>query len=610
MAPTNVTAYLAARVGSESHFIAARRESKMPNVAVGIYDHGAALSSGSVKGHMMDISLVGKDDVLVKAARFILACYSPVLEEVFYKGRECLHYHKSDDGVGLQLVVGFCSEEVLLAAVHHCFSGELPTEFSTTSPREQVVRNLAQLNHFAYMYKFSGLGEVTYKALRKLINARPVLSCAIFDELSYREGVGSIDSIKRYALDTMREMPMDTLLAGGVQWMREESVEAIMQDQDMDVDEFYMFKILNAWAFYNPKERVPVARQLSEHIELKYIDPELLESDVKKSKFFPEKKIMEAVNLIKNSLANRDPSEMERVLVEGAGTELVNGIYCRVDEDLGISEEEFLFVKEADDGFSDVGLYLWGTKWHIAMCTDYSNCFYSCADPPSRSCTELVPATGWGVQYNGKGPAPYCTYLPITRMGRSTGSTQKSMMAPSLEEMIDPTIAEKRRSGFFDKRTDDVIEKRTLTLEQMMHLPEDRGECESPTRESINNTTGESASNPTGSPKKDVMRIVARTGNSSPTTMISGRATKDVIATETTTDRTTHKTTMETSQRKIPENADSTSTPNSDFNQFFLSAFIGIGVTCLVFPASSESLMISSLSIFLTYICYKYMQIR
>jgi hypothetical protein len=39
--------------------------------------------------------------------------------------------------------------------------------------------------------------------------------------------------------------------------------------------------------------------------------------------------------------------------------------------------------------------------------------------------------------------------------------------------MIDPTIAAKRRSGFFDKSTDDTIEKRTMTLEQMMNLPEE-----------------------------------------------------------------------------------------------------------------------------------------
>lgn len=109
------------------------------------------------------------------------------------------------------------------------------------------------------------------------------------------------------------------------------------------------------------------------------------------------------------------------------------------------------------------------------MCADYSNNFYSCNDPPGKCSNELVPRGGWTVQYSGEKPAPYCTYLPITRMGRGSG-LDKSFTAPNLEEMMDPTIAEKRRSGYFDKRTDDVVEKRTMTLEQMMNLPEDREE--------------------------------------------------------------------------------------------------------------------------------------
>jgi hypothetical protein len=79
------------------------------------------------------------------------------------------------------------------------------------------------------------LAEVSYKAARKLINRRAVLACAVFDELSsLKEAVG-FDCIKGYALDTIRDMPMDTLLGGGVQWMKEESLEHIMLDKDLDV---------------------------------------------------------------------------------------------------------------------------------------------------------------------------------------------------------------------------------------------------------------------------------------------------------------------------------------------------------------------------------------
>eukprot|EP00574_Skeletonema_japonicum_P011512 CAMPEP_0201716954 /NCGR_PEP_ID=MMETSP0593-20130828/2818_1 /ASSEMBLY_ACC=CAM_ASM_000672 /TAXON_ID=267983 /ORGANISM="Skeletonema japonicum, Strain CCMP2506" /LENGTH=684 /DNA_ID=CAMNT_0048206895 /DNA_START=169 /DNA_END=2223 /DNA_ORIENTATION=- len=482
---TNVTAYLAARVEAERPTVVER------------YSHAAMLLNGMSKSHMLDVALVGSDQQSVMASKFVLACYSPVLEEMFFKppvkvGRksETWLLWSTSDGVEVTgaeraLVVDCCTSIILKAAVYFCFSGELPEDFDIEGPNETVARNLAQLDQFAYMYRVAALAEVTYRAARKLINKRPVLACAIFDELSYREGRGGgpdgmgSDSIKRYALDTMREMPMDTLLCGGVQWMKEDSVESIMQDQDLDVDEFYMFKILKAWGSVDDSERQAAARRMAVHIELKFIDPDLLKTQVKNAGYFEEKQIMEAVKLIEDSLADREAYEMERVLVEGAAKDIVNGIYVRVLDEVGMSEEEILFVKEADDGYSDVGLYLWKTKWNIAMCADYSNCFYSCKDDrQEKLANELVPRVPWVTDYGGEDPPPVVTYLPITRAGRfmNSGVTGGTVMAPNLEEMIDPTIAEKRRSGYFDRRTDDTAEKRTMTLEQMMNLPIDQGD--------------------------------------------------------------------------------------------------------------------------------------
>jgi len=452
------------------------------------------LLNGMSKQHMLDVALVGSDQQPVMASKFVLACYSPALEEMFFRpskiGRKSdswLSYSTSDGievtGAERALVVDCCTSIILKAAVYFCFSGELPEDFDIEGPNETVARNLAQLDQFAYMYRVAALAEVTYRAARKLINKRPVLACAIFDELSYREGRGGgpdgmgSDSIKRYALDTMREMPMDTLLCGGVQWMKEDSVESIMQDQDLDVDEFYMFKILKAWGSVDNSERQAAARRMAVHIELKFIEPDLLKTQVRDAGYFEEKQIKEAVKLIEDSLADREAYEMERVLVEGAAKDIVNGIYVRVLDEVGMSEEEILFVKEADDGYSDVGLYLWKTKWNIAMCADYSNCFYSCKDDrQEKLANELVPTHPWVTDFGGEDPPPVVTYLPITRAGRfmNSGATGGSLVAPNLEEMIDPTIAEKRRSGYFDRRTDDTAEKRTMTLEQMMNLPIDQ----------------------------------------------------------------------------------------------------------------------------------------
>ena len=216
---TNITAYLAARI-----------ESEKPDVSHEVYNHNAALLAGMVKSHMCDLTIIGSDGVPVETSKFVLACYSPVLEEIFFKGRHCQQYIEES----ATLFVDFCHSSVIKAAIHHCFCGELPPDFDIERPNEELARQLAQLDHMALVYKFGAISTATYRAARKLINKRSVLACAIFDELSYREGSGhKVDSIKRYALDTMRDMPMDTLLAGGVQWMKDAAVEAIMKDQDM-----------------------------------------------------------------------------------------------------------------------------------------------------------------------------------------------------------------------------------------------------------------------------------------------------------------------------------------------------------------------------------------
>ncbi len=420
--------------------------------------------------HTVDVTLVGKDKLPVRASRSQLARDSFILDEIFFKKREWQHY----DAMESRLEIDFCTNDIIRAAVHYNFNDEVPSDFDITSPCEDVARKLAQLDHLAYIYKFSDLGCVTNGALRKLINQRVVLACAIFDELSYRQGLGTVDSIKRYALDSIRDMPMDSLLGGGVQWMKEESVEVIICDTEMDVDEFYRFKILSTWASAGAADRLTAARRLAKHIDLKFIQPDLLMSQVKGSGYFDESKIADALRDINVNLTNREHKK-ECVLVEGAGSEIVNGIYCRENDEVGMGDEEILFVKEADDGYSDMGLYLYGTTWHIALCADYSNSFYTCDDPPNKSSTELVPSRNWVVMHGGVDPPPSCTYLSNQDEQGKRNSFERMMLAPNLEEMIDPTIVEKRRSHYFDKTRGDVSEKRTLTLIQMMNLPEDHG---------------------------------------------------------------------------------------------------------------------------------------
>jgi hypothetical protein len=64
------------------------------------------------------------------------------------------------------------------------------------------------------------------------------------------------------------------------------------------------------------------------------------------------------------------PAELKRVLVEGAGTPGVDGICCRVHEEMNLSAEEVLFVKDMDVGAGEAGLRLCNAWWHLAPCLD------------------------------------------------------------------------------------------------------------------------------------------------------------------------------------------------------------------------------------------------
>jgi hypothetical protein len=295
-------------------------EAEKPVVA-DVYDHSSAIHKALSKPHMLDVRIKGVDGESVHANSFILGCYSPVLEEVFFKKRKLAAYDEEKQ----KLTVDFCNSSVLKAAVHHCFTGELPDDFNVSDNNEDIARNLAQLCRFASTFQMRALGEVSYRAARKLMNRRAVLACAVFDELSCLGGAAGFDSIRGYALDTIREMPMDTLLAGGVQWMSEHSIECIMQDQDLDVDEFYMFKILNAWeqSAERVEDRLPKAKRMAASIELKFINPYesggFMWREIRSSGYFEEEHLSSTLRAIEETLASRDPHEMERVIVEGAG---------------------------------------------------------------------------------------------------------------------------------------------------------------------------------------------------------------------------------------------------------------------------------------------------
>ena len=143
------------------------------------------------------------------------------------------------------------------------------------------------------------------------------------------------------------ENPGETLLAAGTQFLNADSIEAIICDQETELDNTTMFNILSSWVKQD-KGNIEVGKRLVANIQLCSMKPDHLKYKVKKCGFVDAADVDAALKEIE-VLANESPDNKEHVLVTGAGLGGANGIYVRLEEDIGMDEEEVMFVKEGGE---------------------------------------------------------------------------------------------------------------------------------------------------------------------------------------------------------------------------------------------------------------------
>ncbi len=418
------------------------------------------------KANFCDVELVGKNDEGIAAPKLVLACHGAVLEEMLFPDKKGVPGVLTHD----ILYFPFASKQVLEALVHYCATLDLPNEMENDTT-EANIRSISQLFIIAQLLKMSTLLSQTYRTARLIINKKPTLAASAFDEcvillkagksndwwgfpplaekkpLSMRlvrEESYLHDDLKGYALEYIRESPLQTLLEGGVQSLSPDSIEMVMSDPLMDADEFNMFMILNSWvhlAHVEKEQKIDLGRDLMQNIQLCFIEPIHLTNHVKKCEFVSAEAVDNALKDIEFMMVN--PEDLERVEIEGAGEEDINGLYVRMEEDIGLGEEEILFVKEAnEEEFGvDYGLYLWKGVWSISSCVDYSNVLYTHEVEVRRGASNCVkskpPKWGWKCVI-GSQPAPSCTWKPRKAEDRKRSS--HSGMAPSIDKMKDEGV--------------------------------------------------------------------------------------------------------------------------------------------------------------------------
>jgi len=486
---------------------------------------------------MCDVEMVGKDDIPVEVPSYLLAAHSEVFEEMFYSGsleeeddddekkkkkNACLVKKVSSSSTEGKKIKGnedkeegndepssclytlklpFAAWDAIEASVNFLAAHSLP-EGLKDDVYEFNLRSICQVYLFGRLFKISTLVNQAYRTARLFMNKKPHLVCAAFDECLATTGVvegmefdlpTSLDEIKAYALDYMRESPLTTLLEGGTSFLNAHSIEAIICDQDMDADEFTMFTILSAWVKAN-SAHVATGKKLVSNINLAYIRTDHLNGAVKHCGFVDPKDVAAALKEIDDMKANQSPREKEHVVVEGAGIDDVNGIYVRMEEDIGLDGgEEVMFIKEPcgtedeegeeeEEHFTEYGLYLMRSTWAITPCVDYSNILYACELPSSEGregCARRneAPKRGWTTA-GGTHPPPTCTWNPSKNTTSNHGNHRddsKSYVAPNLADLgTNRTKVSDPSNGDHDEG----VARRRLTLRTMLNLPTDEGHQE------------------------------------------------------------------------------------------------------------------------------------
>lgn len=238
--------------------------------------------------------------------------------------------------------------------------------------------------------------------------------------------------------------------------MNAKSIEAIICDQEMEVKETGMFKILSSWVKQD-KENVEVGKRLVSNIQLCYMKPDHLKYVVKKCSFVAAADVDAALKEIGEEYATIETlADQEHMIVTGAGQEEVDGIYVRMKENIGMSSEDVMFVKEGDDYSSDHLLFLFEGVWAISPSVDSSSPLYTCV-PPEGPILPRPPEYGWQTG-KGKNPPPNCLW--------KRNPADKTYVAPNLVN-----AGTKKCDGDDEDRDEGV--RKDLTLNMMMALPVD-----------------------------------------------------------------------------------------------------------------------------------------
>jgi hypothetical protein len=295
---------------------------------------------------MSDVSLVGYDGE-VHANRFVLAARSKVLKKMLYgpflesQSRK-LPFHSYE-------------KVILEAIVEYSCKNEIPKFRMYIHRNALSARRLVQLFKAADFLELTGLAKLVAQMAHNLTTRFPPLACAVYDEADFDTKISN-DSLLMIQCRPYVTLPPHNDTGGGIDQLSESKLVSIYNDKEVKAGELFLFEMLQKWKDLSEHENADeLVKACAAFIQLDNIEPHDLLGVVMKSGFCPEKKIIEAITrqalrASQNrvwSMSSRGRPDIERILVEGAGSKDANGIYYRIS---GLTNGELYSKREVACG--------------------------------------------------------------------------------------------------------------------------------------------------------------------------------------------------------------------------------------------------------------------
>jgi len=327
--------------------------SSSPSARIVLNDLWQALQDEDIRG---DVTLVGRDQVEVSANRFVLAARSEMFKRMLYgsfqeSSREQIpipHY----DGLILQAIVEFChSNEISQFTVLYL-----------SQHTELAGRRLVQLHQAADYFQIKGgLLQLVEGLVHNRTTRFPPLACAIYDEAPLNTPL-SEDALFMIQCRPYVTLPVsekeESGCGGGISCLDGTKLQTIFVDPNVKAGELFLFEMLQSWSVHKKRELreetkegrkvnkddekmiTSIVKECASHLHLEDIEPIDLVSVVQASRICSTSAITKAITCQALrassqhiwSLSSRGkPNDLERILVEGAGSPDANGIYYYID---------------------------------------------------------------------------------------------------------------------------------------------------------------------------------------------------------------------------------------------------------------------------------------